>query len=276
MATVFETSNLTARARAIDARIHKMQDEGQLQRLHCAVIKDIGPSCVNRDMSGEQKTITYGGVRRMFVSSQSIWQRPRQDELNDVFRTRRIALYMNSRLRKDLPGHSDEWYNYAASTASPSKDSSKDAEDKKEPLATYSEADIEEMVAIINENFHPSSEKKEDLEDLARRVEIREEDLAAKREELEAIIGSTAEQEAKLQERRDACAKVIDERTMSAYERIRKSVHNHLAVVPVYNEDSCGGCFNTITPQRLIDIESNKKLVICEHCGRIIVNPKFE
>ena len=120
------------------------------------------------------------------------------------------------------------------------------------------------------------AEKKEDLEDLARRVEIREEDLAAKREELEAIIGSTAEQEAKLQERRDACAKVIDERTMSAYERIRKSVHNHLAVVPVYNEDSCGGCFNTITPQRLIDIESNKKLVICEHCGRIIVNPKFE
>ena len=120
------------------------------------------------------------------------------------------------------------------------------------------------------------AEKKEDLEDLARRVEIREEDLAAKREELEAIIGSTAEQEAKLQERRDACAKVIDERTMSAYERIRKSVHNHLAVVPVYNEDSCGGCFNAITPQRLIDIESNKKLVICEHCGRIIVNPKFE
>ena len=171
MATVFETSNLTARARAIDARIHKMQDEGQLQRLHCAVIKDIGPSCVNRDMSGEQKTITYGGVRRMFVSSQSIWQRPRQDELNDVFRTRRIALYMNSRLRKDLPGHSDEWYNYAASTASPSKDSSKDAEDKKEPLATYSEADVEEMVAIIRENFQPSSEKKEDLEKEAKRVQ---------------------------------------------------------------------------------------------------------
>lgn len=120
------------------------------------------------------------------------------------------------------------------------------------------------------------SEKKEDIEDLNRRVEIRLEDLAAKKEELEAIINSTADQEAKLQARRDECAKVIDERTMSAYERIRKSVHNHLAVVSVFNEDSCGGCFNTITPQRLIDIASNKKLVICEHCGRIIVNPKFE
>ena len=74
-----------------------------------------------------------------------------------------------------------------------------------------------------------------------------------------------------LKERRDACAAKIDERTMSAYERIRASVHNRLAVVTVYNGDSCGGCFNTVTPQRLIDIASGKKLVICEHCGRIIV-----
>ena len=62
---------------------------------------------------------------------------------------------------------------------------------------------------------------------------------------------------------------------MSAYDRIRQSVHNHLAVVSVYNGDSCGGCFNTITPQRLVEIASNKKLIICEHCGRIIVNPDF-
>ena len=63
---------------------------------------------------------------------------------------------------------------------------------------------------------------------------------------------------------------------MSAYDRIRASVHNHLAVVSVYNGDACGGCFNTITPQCLVDIASNKKLIICEHCGRIIVNPDFE
>ena len=53
-------------------------------------------------------------------------------------------------------------------------------------------------------------------------------------------------------------------------------MNNHLAVVPVYNNDSCGGCFNTITPQRRVEIASNKKLIICEHCGRIIINPDFE
>jgi predicted nucleic acid-binding Zn-ribbon protein len=63
---------------------------------------------------------------------------------------------------------------------------------------------------------------------------------------------------------------------MSAYDRIRKSNNNHLAVVSVFNGDSCGGCFNTIAPQRLIDIASNKKMIICEYCGRILVNPDFE
>ena len=77
-------------------------------------------------------------------------------------------------------------------------------------------------------------------------------------------------------ERREACAEKIDARTMSAYERIRQSVHNHLAVVSVYNGNACGGCFNTITPQRLVDIASGNKLIICEHCGRIIVNPDAE
>lgn len=119
-------------------------------------------------------------------------------------------------------------------------------------------------------------EKKDKLEDMKARIDIRKEDLAAKNEELVNIIESTSAEEAKLQARRDECAAKIDERTMSAYERIRSSVRNHLAVVPVYNGDSCGGCFNTITPQRIVDIASNKKLVICEHCGRIIVNPDFE
>ena len=63
---------------------------------------------------------------------------------------------------------------------------------------------------------------------------------------------------------------------MSAYDRIRGSVRNHLAVASVYNGDSCGGCFNAITPQRLVEIASGRKLVICEHCGRILVNPDAE
>ena len=114
--------------------------------------------------------------------------------------------------------------------------------------------------------------RKADIENIRERIAIREEDLKAKRVELDTIVESTAKEEKVLQEKRDACAAKIDARTMSAYERIRSSVHNHLAVVSVYNGDSCGGCFSMITPQRLVDIASGKKLVICEHCGRIIVN----
>ena len=104
------------------------------------------------------------------------------------------------------------------------------------------------------------------------RIEQKKLDLEVKKEELSTIVESTAEEEKVLSAKRAACAIKIDERTLIAYERIRTSVHNHLAVVPVY-EQSCGGCFNAITPQRLLDIASGKKLVICEHCGRILVHP---
>ena len=117
--------------------------------------------------------------------------------------------------------------------------------------------------------------KKAELDEIKDRLTIREEDLAAKKVELDNIVEETAKEEAVLRERRQECAAKIDARTMSAYERIRASVHNHLAVVGIYNGDACGGCFNTITPQRRVEIASNKKLIICEHCGRIIINPDF-
>ena len=118
-------------------------------------------------------------------------------------------------------------------------------------------------------------EAKSDIESVKDMISIRTSDLDAKKEELSHIVESTAKEEEKLQAVRKACAAKIDSRTMSAYERIRESVRNHLAVVTVYNDNACGGCFNTIIPQRLLDIESNRKLIICEHCGRIIVNPDF-
>ena len=108
------------------------------------------------------------------------------------------------------------------------------------------------------------------------KISIRQDDLKAKKEELATIVEATSKEEAKLRAERDACAEKIDARTMSAYDRIRQSCNNHLAVVSVFNNDSCGGCFNTIAPQRLIDIASNKKMIICEYCGRILVNPDFE
>lgn len=133
---------------------------------------------------------------------------------------------------------------------------------------------------IAEKNIRESKEtievKKAEIARIEDKIAIRNEDLEIKKIELATIVESTAAEEAALQKTRNECAAKIDERTMSAYDRIRASVHNHLAVVSVFNEDSCGGCFNTITPQRLIDIHSGKKLVICEHCGRILVNPDIE
>ncbi|MCR5560282.1 MAG: hypothetical protein K6F58_00460 [Bacteroidales bacterium] len=128
----------------------------------------------------------------------------------------------------------------------------------------------------ITEAKEKIEEYKQGIEELNDRITIREQDLAAKNEELGRIVEGTAGEEEKLRERREGFASKLDERTMSAYERIRASVRNHLAVVPVYNGNACGGCFNTITPQRLVDIASGGKLVICEHCGRIIVGGKAE
>ena len=119
-------------------------------------------------------------------------------------------------------------------------------------------------------------DKKNDLEVVKEKIAVRTEDLKAKKQELATIVESTSKEEERLCADRDACAAKIDERTMSAYDHIRQSCNNHLAVVSVFNGDSCGGCFNTIAPQRLIDIASNKKMIICEYCGRILVNPDFE
>ena len=118
--------------------------------------------------------------------------------------------------------------------------------------------------------------KKQELESVKEKLAVKEEDLAAKKQELSTIVESTSKEEERLRAARQVCAEKIDARTMSAYERIRNSCNNHLAVVSVFNGNACGGCFNTIPPQRLIDIASNKKMIICEYCGRILVNPDFD
>ncbi|MCR5245032.1 MAG: hypothetical protein K6C31_01780 [Bacteroidales bacterium] len=130
---------------------------------------------------------------------------------------------------------------------------------------------------IAQKNIDESRQKIEDckavIDELQDRITVRRQDLDAKNEELDKIKSSTAKDEEILQDRRKEFMAKLDARTLSAYDRIRGSVHNHLAVVPVYRGNACGGCFNIITPQRLVDVAEGRKLIICEHCGRIIVNP---
>ena len=138
-----------------------------------------------------------------------------------------------------------------------------------------------QLETITNSREYDSLNKEIENQDLLRQIDEKtindtRYEIGEKKAELETIVEETAKEEAVLRARREECAAKIDARTMSAYERIRASVNNHLAVVGIYNGDSCGGCFNTITPQRRVEIASNRKLIICEHCGRIIINPDFD
>ncbi|MBK9536524.1 MAG: hypothetical protein IPO10_15390 [Flavobacteriales bacterium] len=113
--------------------------------------------------------------------------------------------------------------------------------------------------------------KKTVVEESKERYTERKKDLALKKKELDTIIAETEKEEKDLIKKSDAAAKHIEARLLSAYARIRENSRNGLAVVPV-ERGSCGGCFNSIPPQRQLDIASHKKVIVCEHCGRILVD----
>lgn len=112
--------------------------------------------------------------------------------------------------------------------------------------------------------------KKEVLSEAEERRNFRAEDLKSKKSELDEIVAETQAQEEKLMKKSKSSLKKMDDRLSTAYTRLRSSVKNGLAVVRV-DRDSCGGCFNKIPPQRQLDIQSKKKVIVCEHCGRVLV-----
>ena len=110
---------------------------------------------------------------------------------------------------------------------------------------------------VISSTTEPLNEKKEDLE--------------GKKSELAEITAETEKEEKVLIKKSKSSQKKIDDRLLSSYEKIRGSVRNGLALVSV-DRDACGGCFNKIPPQRQLDIKLHKKVIVCEHCGRILVD----
>lgn len=98
-----------------------------------------------------------------------------------------------------------------------------------------------------------------------------EQNLGIKKKELEKIIAETEKEEKLYAERFSEARQAVDARLLSAYERIRNSYKNGLAVVTIVR-DSCGGCFNIIPPQRQSEIRQRKKITVCEHCGRVVVD----
>lgn len=112
--------------------------------------------------------------------------------------------------------------------------------------------------------------KTEQLEKANERKAKRELDLQNKKDELEKIIAKTEKEEAKLKKETDKARKAIEERLLKSYDKIRGTYRNGLAVVPV-KRSSCGGCFNKIPPQQIIEIGAMKNIIACEHCGRVLI-----
>ncbi|MCF0159321.1 MAG: hypothetical protein HUJ99_00885 [Bacteroidaceae bacterium] len=116
--------------------------------------------------------------------------------------------------------------------------------------------------------------KNEELVNSRTLLDERREDLEAKRGELDEIIAETKMEEEKLREKARALEVTIEPRLLAAFKRIRKASRNGLGVVYV-TRDACGGCFNKIPPQKQLDIRMRKKIIVCEYCGRIMVDPEL-
>ncbi len=116
--------------------------------------------------------------------------------------------------------------------------------------------------------------RKSDIETAKKQLEERRADLDMKKSELDDITAETKAEEEKLREKAKTIEQTIEPRLLTAFKRIRKNSRNGLGIVYV-QRDACGGCFNKIPPQRQLDIRMRKKIIVCEYCGRIMIDPEL-
>ena len=138
----------------------------------------------------------------------------------------------------------------------------------------FQKLEIELCEKRIKEYTNELNSKKELIEASKNLYEDRKKDLESKKSELDEIINETKVEEERLLEKAETIKKNIEERLLTAFERIRKNALNGLAVVTI-ERDACGGCFNKIPPQRQLDIRNRKKIIVCEYCGRILVDDEI-
>ena len=138
----------------------------------------------------------------------------------------------------------------------------------------FQSLEIELCEKRIREAQAAEKAKNEEMERSTAALEERQKDLEAKKAELDEIISETKQEEEKLREKAKALETTIEPRLLQAFKRIRKNSRNGLGVVYV-QRDACGGCFNKIPPQKQLDIRSRKKIIVCEYCGRIMVDPEL-
>ncbi|HIT82388.1 MAG TPA: hypothetical protein IAD09_09155 [Candidatus Caccoplasma merdavium] len=138
----------------------------------------------------------------------------------------------------------------------------------------YQNLSIELCEKHIREYTAQEKNKKEEIETCQTTIAERTTDLQEKKEELDEIIAETRQDEEKLREKAKKLEQQVDPRLLSAFKRIRKNARNGLAVVYI-QRGACGGCFNKIPPQRQLDIKMHKKIIVCEYCGRIMIDPEL-
>ena len=139
--------------------------------------------------------------------------------------------------------------------------------------AIIKEIDLQKLEIQVSEKKIKASheaikEKEAHIEQIQLLLEEKQKEIEKKKEELQSITKESEEEEQSLHDHRTKLVKQIEERLIHAYQRVRNNVRNGLAVVIVERE-ACGGCFNIVPPQRQVEIKSKKKIIVCEHCGRI-------
>jgi predicted nucleic acid-binding Zn-ribbon protein len=135
----------------------------------------------------------------------------------------------------------------------------------------YQELEVELANKKITTAQIRIKELKEEIEKVQELLKQRTEDLALKKKELESIEKETAKEEADLLKKAEKVSAQIEPRLLQAYKRIRMNVRNGVSIARV-RRDACGGCFNKIPPQRQVDIFSHRKIIVCEHCGRVLID----
>lgn len=135
----------------------------------------------------------------------------------------------------------------------------------------FQKLEIELQNKRIREAQKVKADKEVSFEISSKQYEEKKQDLDSKKSELNDIIAETHKDEEALMQKSEELSKNIEERLLTAYKKIRSNARNGLAVVTV-DRDACGGCFNKIPPQRQLDIRSRKKIIVCEYCGRILID----
>lgn len=129
--------------------------------------------------------------------------------------------------------------------------------------------EIQILEKRIKESHEKIDAKKEEMEETKSTLSEREKDLKSKKEELANIVKESEADEEKMAKDRAKATKNVEERLLKSYDKVRKNMRNGLAVVPV-KRGACGGCFNVVPPQKQAEIREKKKIIVCEHCGRIL------